>query len=50
MVLVKDLEVGAPAEDLLGGHGGADFVQTFAEFLGNAELQKEPVVLAYFGA
>lgn len=46
VVLVKDLEVGAPAENFLGGHGGADLVQTHAKFLGYAELQKEPVVLA----
>ena len=50
LVFVQDLEVGAPAEDFLGRHRGTDLVQTFAEFLGDAELQQEPVVLAYFGA
>lgn len=50
LVFVQDLEVGAPADGLFGGHGGADLVESLAEFLGNPELEEEPVVFAEFGA
>ena len=30
LVLVEDLEVGAPADEFFGGHCGADFGQTHA--------------------
>jgi hypothetical protein len=50
LVLVEDLEVGAPAEQFFGGHGGPNFTQAHAQFLGNAKLQQQPVVLAEFGA
>jgi len=46
LVLVQDLEVGAPGNQFLGRHGGADFRQAHAQFLGNAKLKHEPVVLA----
>lgn len=50
LVFVNYLEVSAPAEQFLDGHRGADFGQTHAQFLGNAELKHEPVVFAKFRA
>jgi len=49
LVLVEDLEVGAPAEGLLGGHRGADLLEGKAEFFGDAELEQKPVVLSEVG-
>ena len=50
LVLVEDLEVGAPADEFLGGHGGADFGQAHAQFFGDAKLEHEPVVFPKFRA
>jgi hypothetical protein len=50
LVLVEDLEVGAPAEQFFGGHRGPNFAQAHAQLFGDAELQQQPVVLAEFGA
>ena len=36
LVLVEDFEVGAPADEFLGGHGGADFGQ--AHEIGRAHV------------
>ena len=49
LVLVEDLEVGAPAEEFFGGEGGANGGQTEAQLFGDAELEHEPVVFAQFG-
>jgi hypothetical protein len=46
LVLVQDLEVGAPAKEFFGGHCGADLLQAESQLLGDAELEHEPVVLA----
>ena len=48
LVLIEDLKVGAPADEFLGGHCGADFGQAHAQFFGNAKLEHEPVVFAKF--
>ena len=50
LVLVEDLEIGAPANEFLGGHRGADFGQAHAQLFGNAKLEHEPVVFAKFRA
>jgi hypothetical protein len=46
LVLVEDLEVGAPAKEFFGGHHAAHLAEAEAEFFGDAELEHEPVVLA----
>jgi len=49
LVLVQDLEVGAPAKGLFGGHRGADLLEGKAEFFGDAELEQKPVVFSEVG-
>ena len=49
LVLVEDLEVGAPPKKLFGGKGGANRGQAEAQLFGDAELEHEPVVFAQFG-
>jgi len=46
LVLVQDLEVGAPAKEFFGGHCAADLAEAKSQLLGDAELEHEPVVLA----
>jgi hypothetical protein len=49
LVLVQDAEVGAPAQELFGGEGGANCGKTQAQLLGDAKLEHEPVVFTQFG-
>jgi hypothetical protein len=49
LILVKDLEIGAPAEHLLRSHL-PNLRKGHAKFFSNAKLEKKPVVLTQFGA